>query len=98
MRGVLGVRYIKPTLFLSSPCYDFCFARNEDLNKKDRATEQKANYKFEGIDGEETATAESAAKPPDKDLNTGEQTQESEQDALEMNITTEKAPTKLEVR
>ena len=40
------------------------YARNEDLNKKDRAKEQKANYKLEGIDGEETATAESRAKPP----------------------------------
>ena len=74
------------------------YARNEDLNKKDRATEQKANYKLEGIDGEETATAESRAKPPDQDLNTGDQTQESEQDALDVNVATEKAPTKLEVR
>ena len=74
------------------------YARNEDLNKKDRAKEQKANYKLEGMDGEETATAESRAKLPGQDLNTGEQTKVSEQDALDMDVVTEKAPTKLEVR
>ena len=78
-------------------CYDFCFARYEDLNTKDRATEQKPNYKFEGIDGEESATAESAAKPPNKDLNTEDQTQETELDALAVNVATEKSPTKLGV-
>ena len=74
------------------------YARNEELNTEDRPKEQNANYKLEGMDGEETATAESRAKLPEQDLNTGEQTQESEQDALDMNVASEKAPTKLEVR
>ena len=40
------------------------YARNDDLNKEDRIKGQNANYKLEGMDGEETATAESRAKLP----------------------------------
>ena len=74
------------------------YAKNDDLNEEDRINGKNTNYKLEGMDGEETATAESRAKLPGQDLNTGEQTQVSEQDALDMNVATEKAPTKLEVR
>ena len=74
------------------------YARNDDLNEEDRPKVQNANYKLEEMDCEGMAAAERRARLPGYDLNAGEQTKVSEQDALDMDVVTEKAPTKLEVR
>ena len=56
---------------------------------------QNANYKLEEMDCEGMAAAERQARLPEYDLNAGGQTKVSEQDALDMDVVTEKAPTEL---
>ena len=56
---------------------------------------QNANYKLEEMDCEGMAAAERQARLPGYDLNAGGQTKVSEQDALDMDVVTELAPTEL---